>query len=224
MTSYFDHFLIVPSYLSNSFFIFFSIIFIFIFIKKNIISKFSIILEVIIDHWKTVIHDNLKIKFFIFPISSLFFFLLGLNLLGFFIYSFPPSTHISLTFAISIISWLGIILYGFKNFNSFFLSMLMPLGAPLAFSPFLVFIEIVSNITRPIALGLRLAANLTAGHILLSILSDFGCKIIFFSYLSLFPIFIIIFMTILEIGVLIIQAYVFCLLLIIYLKDSMELH
>jgi F-type H+-transporting ATPase subunit a len=117
-------------------------------------------------------------------------------------------------------------IYGFINFKSSFLSMFMPTGAPLGLSPLLVVIEIVSNMSRPVALGMRLAANLTAGHILLAILADFGCKLLFYSYSisNLFPILIIIFMTGLEIGVLIIQAYVFCLLSMIYLKDSVQLH
>lgn len=104
--------------------------------------------------------------------------------------------------------------------------MLVPAGAPLGLSPLLVMIEILSNISRPVALGMRLAANLTAGHILLTILADFGCKLLFYSYslVNLFPILIIIFMTILEIGVLVIQAYVFCLLSMIYLRDSIILH
>jgi ATP synthase subunit 6 len=104
--------------------------------------------------------------------------------------------------------------------------MFMPTGAPLLLSPLLVAIEIVSNISRPIALGMRLAANLTAGHILLAILSDFGCKLLFYSwgFAGLFPIFIIIFMTLLEIAVLFIQAYVFTLLSLIYLRDSLILH
>lgn len=59
--------------------------------------------------------------------------------------------------------------------------MFMPTGAPLGMSPLLVGIEIVSNISRPVALGMRLAANLTAGHILLAILADFGCKLLFYS-------------------------------------------
>jgi ATP synthase subunit 6 len=102
----------------------------------------------------------------------------------------------------------------------------MPSGAPIILSPLLVIIEFVSNICRPIALGMRLAANLTAGHILLAILGNFGFKMLVYSYSlsNLFPIFIIIFMVILEIGVLVIQAYVFCLLCVIYLKDSLELH
>ena len=102
----------------------------------------------------------------------------------------------------------------------------MPTGAPLILSPLLVFIEFASHISRPVALGMRLAANLTAGHILLAILCDFFSKILYFSYslFIIFPVFIIIFMIILEIGVLIIQAYVFTLLCLIYLKDSLILH
>jgi F-type H+-transporting ATPase subunit a len=117
-------------------------------------------------------------------------------------------------------------IFGFYRFKLSFFSMFMPLGSPLIMSPFLVMIEIISNISRPIALGMRLAANLTAGHILLAILADFGSKLLFFSFsiINLFPLFIIMFMTILEVGVLVIQAYVFCLLSMIYLKDSLILH
>ena len=102
----------------------------------------------------------------------------------------------------------------------------MPSGAPLALALLLVIIEIASYLSRPLALGMRLAANLTAGHILLAILGDFGFKLLILSssFTNLFPIFIIIFMVILEVGVLVIQAYVFTLLLLIYLKDSLILH
>jgi F-type H+-transporting ATPase subunit a len=93
-------------------------------------------------------------------------------------------------------------------------------------SPFLVIIEIVSNLSRPIALGMRLAANITAGHILLTILSDFGCKLLMYTHgiPGYFPLLIIMFMFALELGVLLIQAYVFTLLVLIYLRDSTELH
>jgi ATP synthase subunit 6 len=107
-----------------------------------------------------------------------------------------------------------------------FFSMFMPGGAPLGMSPLLVAIELASNMSRPVALGMRLAANLTAGHILLAILADFGCKLLFLSgsLSGLFPVLIIIFMTIMEMGVLVIQAYVFTLLSMIYLRDSIHLH
>ena len=101
----------------------------------------------------------------------------------------------------------------------------MPSGSPLGMSPLLVIIELASNFSRPVALGMRLAANLTAGHILLAILADFSMKLLVVTNtFSIFPILIIIFMTVLEVGVLVIQAYVFCLLSLINLKDSIILH
>ena len=115
---------------------------------------------------------------------------------------------------------------GFYNFKYSFFSIFMPTGASLILSPLLVFIEFASHLYRPIALGMRLAANLTAGHILLAILSDFFSKILYYScsLFIIFPIFIIVFIIVFEIGVLIIQAYVFMLLCLIYLKDSLILH
>ena len=234
MASYFDHFIvtkIINSYITDS-----SLILIFVIIlwmtisnKSYIIpSRFQLIIETITEHWETVIGENLgrSYKYFLLPLFSLFMFILGINLLGFFLYTFPSTTHISLTFGMAVIIWTGVIILGFTKFKLNFFSIFMPLGSPIMMSPFLVLIEIASNISRPIALGMRLAANLTAGHILLAILADFGCKLLFFSssIANLFPFLIIIFMTILEIGVLVIQAYVFCLLSMIYLKDSLILH
>jgi len=82
------------------------------------------------------------------------------------------------TFGMALSIWLGVIVYGFVKFKLNFLSQFFPPGAPLYMSPLLVAIELVSNFSRPIALGLRLAANLTAGHLLLSIISEFGCKLL----------------------------------------------
>ena len=146
--------------------------------------------------------------------------------MGFFIYTLPPMTHISLTFGLAFCVWISVLLSGFRNFKVSFFSIFMPRGAPLKMAPFLVLIEIVSNISRPLALGMRLAANLTAGHILLAILADFSCRLVVYScsVANLFPILLIMGMTVLELGVLVIQAYVFCLLAVIYLKESTILH
>nr|WJJ70017.1 ATP synthase F0 subunit 6 [Physonectae sp.] len=234
MTSYFDHFIVIQiinPYITDSFIVIFLVILLYFFINYNVFiipSRLQSIIEIIIEHWVLVIKENIgeKYGYYILPLTTLFLFILGMNLFGFFLYTFPSTTHITITFGMAISVWLGVMVYGFINFKSSFLSMFMPTGAPLGLSPLLVIIEIVSNISRPVALGMRLAANLTAGHILLAILADFGCKLLFYSYSisNLFPILIIIFMTGLEIGVLIIQAYVFCLLSMIYLKDSVELH
>ena len=234
MTSYFDHFIvtkIITSYTTDSFIILISVIVLYMVLSQHqsiVPSRLQVVLETVVDHWVTVVRENLgeKTDYYILPLSALFMFILGINLLGFFLYTFPSTTHISLTFGMSFSIWIGVLILGFKNFKSSFFSMLVPAGAPLGLSPLLVIIEILSNISRPVALGMRLAANLTAGHILLAILADFGCKLLFYSYslVNLFPILIIIFMTILEIGVLVIQAYVFCLLSMIYLRDSIILH
>ena len=234
MTSYFDHFIvtkIVTSYITDSFIILTCVIVLWMVLSGNhyiIPSRFQSIVEIIIEHWNVVVKENLgdKSDYYLLPLTSLFMFILGINLLGFFLYTFPPTTHVTLTFGMAFGVWMSVIFLGFYKFRSTFFSMFMPSGAPLGMSPFLVGIEILSNISRPIALGMRLAANLTAGHILLAILADFGCKMLFYSFSisNLFPILIIMFMTGLEVGVLVIQAYVFCLLSLIYLKDSLILH
>lgn len=234
MASYFDHFIvtrIITDYITDSFIIMISVLVLYMVVNKHqyiIPSRFQSIIEIIIEHWNTVIEENLgeKANYYLLPLVTLFMFILGINLLGFFTYTFPPTTHVTLTFGMAFGVWIGVIIFGFYRYRSSFFSMFMPTGAPLGLSPLLVAIEIASNISRPIALGMRLAANLTAGHILLAILADFSCKLLFYSYslINLFPMMIIMFMTILEIGVLVIQAYVFCLLSMIYLKDSLILH
>nr|AMK01497.1 ATP synthase F0 subunit 6 [Mitrocomella polydiademata] len=234
MASYFDHFIvtrIITDYITDSFIIMVSVIVLYMVVSRHqfiIPSRFQSIIEIIIEHWSTVVEENLgeNANYYLLPLVTLFMFILGINLLGFFTYTFPPTTHVTLTFGMAFGVWIGVIIFGFYRYRSSFFSMFMPTGAPLGLSPLLVIIEIASNISRPIALGMRLAANLTAGHILLAILADFSCKLLFYSYslINLFPILIIMFMTILEIGVLVIQAYVFCLLSMIYLKDSLILH
>lgn len=234
MTSYFDHFVVtevINRYGTDLFFILLSVLMLHV-ITNNWIrvipNRLQFILEGVIKHWEGVILENLgkkEFRFFV-PLFCLFLFIFGVNLLGFFTYTFPVTTHVFITLGISFGVWLSVIMFGFYNFKILFLSSLMPSGAPLLLSPLLIIIEVVSNISRPVALGMRLAANLTAGHILIAILADFGCKLLFITYggFPLFPILIILFMTVLEIGVLVIQAYVFCLLILIYLKDSITLH
>lgn len=233
MSSYFDHFLLISIYniLSDSFFILTSILILILVIKNNfflVSNKKKIIVDSIISHWTLLINQNLNEENmkFIYPFFSLFFFLVLINLCGFFLFTFPITTHLNITLSLAFIVWFYIFCIGVIIYKAEFFSMFMPRGSPLILSPLLVIIEIVSYISRPIALGMRLAANLTAGHILLAILSDFSCKLILLKMdlLSLFPILIIVFMTILELGVLFIQAYVFVLLSVVYLRDSLILH
>lgn len=230
MCTYFDQFIVVKlfnPFFSDSFIIILLVLIIFYLLNKTFIipSRFQNILEILVEHWEDQVKENFDNKFFSLPLLTLFLFILMLNCLGFFLFAFPTTTHISVTFGMALSVWLGVILYGFYKFNFNFFSQFFPPGAPLYMSPLLVAIELISNFSRPIALGLRLAANLTAGHLLLSIISEFGCKLLWaVPTFSVFSTLIIIAMTCLELGVLIIQAYVFSLLSLIYLKDSYHLH
>jgi F-type H+-transporting ATPase subunit a len=104
----------------------------------------------------------------------------------------------------------------------------MPSNSPLLLAPLLVPIELISYAVRAISLGLRLAANLSAGHILLGIISQFSYQMLelkgLYFLTSLIPFSLLIFLNLLELGVAFIQAFVFCLLTTIYLGDSLKLH
>jgi len=122
-----------------------------------------------------VVKDNIGSKGFqYFPfIFTLFIFLAMINMFGIVPFTFTPTSHISVTFGLSLSIFLGVTLLGFVNYQSNYLSMFMPAGAPMVMAPFLVVIEIVSHVAKAISLGVRLAANITAGHLLFAILSGF---------------------------------------------------
>lgn len=234
MSSYFDHFILISitSYINDSLFILLipiTIVGISYLNKSLIPSRPFTIFNILNNHWTHRLKEDgiiSNVEPYVHWIQTLFIYLLSLNVLGFMLFTFPVTTHISLTFGIAVSVWLAINLMGIWQFRTKFFSLFMPNGAPLGLAPGLVMIEIASHFSKPIALGMRLAANLTAGHILLAILSDFSHQLIMASYVhvSLFPILIILFMILLELGVIFIQAYVFCLLITIYLKDTVELH
>jgi len=96
-----------------------------------------------------------------------------MNVFGIIPYTFTPTAHIVVTFGMSLSIFLAVTFIGLINYRSDFFSMFMPAGSPLALAPFLVIIEFVSYTAKAISLGVRLAANLTAGHLLFAILSGF---------------------------------------------------
>lgn len=185
-------------------------------------------MEILYNHWVTLIKDSLGnkgLKYFPF-VFSMFVLVAFLNLLGLFPYVFTVGTHIIITFGISLSILIAVTILGVKNFRLNFFSMLMPQGAPMVLGPLLVLIETASYLSRALSLGIRLAANLSAGHLLFIILASFSYRMLESNLivLSLFPILIMIFITVLEIAVALIQAYVFCLLITIYLEDTLKLH
>lgn len=158
----------------------------------------------------------------------LFVFILINNLIGMIPYSFAPTSHFILTFSLSFTIVLGATILGLSIHGIKFFSLFVPSGCPLGLLPLLVLIEFISYLARNVSLGLRLAANILSGHMLLNILSGFTYNImnsgIIFLFLGLLPLAFIIAFSGLELGIAFIQAQVFVVLSCSYIKDALELH
>jgi F-type H+-transporting ATPase subunit a len=143
-------------------------------------------------------------------------------------YSFASTSHVVLTFSISFTVVLGATFLGFQKHGLEFFSLFVPAGCPLGLLPLLVFIEFISYLSRNVSLGLRLAANILSGHMLLNIISGFTYNIMtsgfIFFFLGLIPLAFIIAFSGLELGIAFIQAQVFVVLTSTYIKDAMDLH
>nr|YP_003934381.1 ATP synthase F0 subunit 6 [Phrynoderma hexadactylum]BAJ21260.1 ATPase 6 [Phrynoderma hexadactylum] len=156
-----------------------------------------------------------------FLLSSLMAFLLSINLLGLLPYTFTPTTQLSMNLALAIPLWLATVLIGLRNQPTASLGHFLPEGTPTPLIPILIIIETISLFIRPLALGVRLTANLTAGHLLIQLISSATLVMLHTSSLISFLIFsALILLTMLEIAVAMIQAYVFVLLLSLYLQEN----
>nr|AHF21617.1 ATP synthase subunit 6 [Argas sp. SpringbokSA-QMS95171] len=157
-----------------------------------------------------------KKKKFLLIFTSLFWLILMMNFLGLFPYIFTPTSHINITSFMSLPLWMTFMIFGWTNFtNSMFLH-LVPLGTPMLLSSFMVCIETISNLIRPLTLAVRLSANMISGHLLICLLSN----TIYFNnsiYLIIFPSLTI--LMLLESAVAIIQSYVFITLTSLYLNE-----
>ena len=153
---------------------------------------------------------------------NLFLFLLICNFFGMLAFGFTITSHISVTYTIASIVFFGIIFWGFFLHGLGFLKILVPSGAPKPLLPFLVIIELVSFISRVLSLSIRLFANMMSGHTLLYIIANF-CVYVFinFGIFFIMPVGFLIFILIcLEFFIAALQAYVFTVLSIIYIKDA----
>jgi F-type H+-transporting ATPase subunit a len=143
-------------------------------------------------------------------------------------YSFAPTSHFIITFSISFTIVIGATILGFQIHALKFFSLFVPSGCPLGLLPLLVLIEFISYLARNVSLGLRLAANVLSGHMLLNILGGFTYNImstgLVYFFLGLMPLLFIIAFSGLEIGIAFIQAQVFVVLSSSYIKDTLELH
>jgi F-type H+-transporting ATPase subunit a len=161
-------------------------------------------------------------------IYALFTFILINNLIGMIPYSFTSTAHLILAFSISFTVVIGATILGLNKHGLRFFSLFVPAGCPLGLLPLLVIIEFISYLSRNVSLGLRLAANILSGHMLLNILSGFCYNIItsgfLFIFIGLIPLAFIIAFSGLELGIAFIQAQVFVVLSSSYIKDAMDLH
>nr|YP_009991705.1 ATP synthase F0 subunit 6 [Spizaetus tyrannus]QNN84527.1 ATP synthase F0 subunit 6 [Spizaetus tyrannus] len=152
---------------------------------------------------------------------SLMALLLTTNLLGLLPYTFTPTTQLSMNMALAFPLWLATLLTGLRNQPTTSLGHLLPEGTPTPLIPALILIETTSLLIRPLALGVRLTANLTAGHLLIQLISTATTTLLpILPTLSALTTLILLLLTILEIAVAMIQAYVFVLLLSLYLQEN----
>nr|YP_010292304.1 ATP synthase F0 subunit 6 [Poecilobdella javanica]ULO25928.1 ATP synthase F0 subunit 6 [Poecilobdella javanica] len=153
-------------------------------------------------------------------IISLFLTLLNVNMMGLISFTFSLSSQLIFTLSVALPMWLSLILSSFMNNKMVFMAHLLPDGAPLWLNPFLVLIETVSIMVRPLTLSFRLAANMTSGHVVLCLMTNFLSSIMM--NLSSMHLVLLLFSTmylLFEVGICIIQGYIYCLLLSLYSDD-----
>ncbi|GGC62732.1 F0F1 ATP synthase subunit A [Chelatococcus reniformis] len=166
--------------------------------------------------------EGMKFLPFVF---SIFMFVLILNLFGMIPYAFTVTSHIIITFALAALVIGLVIVYGFIKHGLGFLKLFVPSGVPGWLLPLLVTIEVISFVSRPLSLSVRLFANMLAGHIALKIFAGFVATLLAagaWSVLSPLPLALAVALTALEVLVAVLQAYVFATLTTIYLNDALH--
>nr|ANB86357.1 ATP synthase F0 subunit 6 [Herichthys labridens] len=154
-------------------------------------------------------------------LTSLMLFLITLNMLGLLPYTFTPTTQLSLNMAFAVPLWLATVIIGMRNQPTHALGHLLPEGTPILLIPVLIIIETISLFIRPLALGVRLTANLTAGHLLIQLIATAASVLLpLMPAVALLTTILLFLLTLLEVAVAMIQAYVFVLLLSLYLQEN----
>ena len=159
-------------------------------------------------------------------VFSLFMFILTANMIGIIPYTFTVTSHIIITAAMALLVFLIVIVYGFYKNGLHFFKLFVPSGIPIYILPLIVFIEVLSFLSRPISHSVRLFANMLAGHITLKVLAGFITMLGGAGFLGIFgailPLGMVVAITALEVLVAFLQAYVFAILTCIYLNDAIH--
>jgi F-type H+-transporting ATPase subunit a len=160
-------------------------------------------------------------KYFPFVFTIFMFVLIG-NMVGMLPYSFTFTSHIIVTFALAAIVFIGVTILGFAKHGMHFFSFFVIPGLPWYMLPLLIPIEVISYLSRPISLSVRLFANMLAGHTLIKVFAMFVITMPFYS--GILPLAFIVALTGLEILIAFLQAYVFAILTCLYINDALHLH
>jgi F-type H+-transporting ATPase subunit a len=187
-------------------------------------TRMQSVAELSYEFVANMVRDNVGAagqKYFPF-VFTLFMFVLFCNMLGMMPYSFTVTSHIIVTFALAATVFIGVTMIGLAKHGFGFMKLFVPSGVPIALLPLLVVIEVISYLTRPISLSVRLFANMMAGHTMLKV---FGAFVVGLGVIGGWaPLAFMVAFTGLEILVAFLQAYVFAILTCIYLNDALHMH
>ena len=194
--------------------------------KKNLMlpNKLQLLAEISYSFVSKMISDTAgsKAKPYFAFIFSLFMFVLFCNMFGMIPYTFTVTSHIIVTFVLAAFVFIGVTIIGFIKHGFGYLKLFVPSGVPIVLLPLIVIIEIISYLSRPVSLSVRLFANMMAGHTMMKVFGGFVVSLgILGGWL---PLSFSVALTGLEILVAFLQAYVFAILTCIYLNDALNLH
>ncbi|AAS50173.1 AMI006Wp (mitochondrion) [Eremothecium gossypii ATCC 10895] len=199
--------------------------------NKLVGSNWYLSQEMIYDTIMNMVKTQIggKVWGYYFPLVYTFFItIFTMNLISMIPYSFAMTSHVVFVVSMSMIIWLGTTIIGFYTHGLKFFGLFLPTGTPLILVPLLVSIELLSYFARTISLGLRLSANIMAGHLLIVILGGLLFNLMAMNILTFLlgflPMIAILGIVCLEFAITIIQAYVWCILMSSYLKDTIYLH
>ena len=205
------------------------IVFTTVFISRRAMvpGRMQSLVEISYEFVANMIKDNVGHEgrpFFPF-IFTLFMFILACNMLGMLPYSFTVTSQVVVTFGLAFVVFIGVTIIGFIKHGLGFFKFFLPHGVPGFLAPLVIPIEVLSYLIRPVSLGLRLFANLTAGHTMLKVFAGFIVPLgAFYIIPGVIPMAAVIGLTVLEMAIAFLQAYVFAVLSCIYLHDAIHMH
>jgi len=191
--------------------------------QETVPGRWQVMAELSYEFIASLIRDTIGAegrKYFPFVFTAFMFILVG-NLLGMTPYSFTFTSHIVVTFALAFLIFIGVTVIAIAKHGLHFFSFFLPPGTPWIMAPLLVPIEVISYLSRPISLSVRLFANMLAGHTLLKVIA---CFVGLLGVAGVLPLALVTALTGLEILIAFLQAYVFAILTCLYINDALHLH